>query len=379
MYATRAFLGTDFNRIFECKGAGLQNIERDQFGRDRDFSFTAGPRDYRESRGIPRYFLNRPKSEERAHIYSYIRTYEQQRFSLLLMLEVRLQRQWTDWYASGAGSIPTHWPTHRPCTRPTPPVHPLVAAAGDTVRPTEPSTHWVVPTPSAQKTRTHPLYNNSYYNNSSTAVVVPSTHPPTSIAYHLCTIIIVQQSSTACRKKNDPQTTYEPRICAVPKYGCMAVQQRKQINQKQRRGFELARQDLCLFRIEHSTAEPKDVPGWDYWPSPESANFENPRSPSLAATPLPSLEITSAGACVGLDMVALSRGIGWRPGPSDVGKSYLDNSIKLKIRNVITTTINTVNTIITIKTVIFHTAVYIRSSIALRVRRQYFFLEIFAV
>ena len=38
------------------------------------------------------------------------------------LLVVRLQRQWTDWYASGAGIIPTHSPIHNPCIRPNPPI-----------------------------------------------------------------------------------------------------------------------------------------------------------------------------------------------------------------------------------------------------------------
>ena len=48
---------------------GLGIIERDHFGRDRDFWITSGPRDYRESRGIPRDFLNGKNPKERPGIF----------------------------------------------------------------------------------------------------------------------------------------------------------------------------------------------------------------------------------------------------------------------------------------------------------------------
>ena len=43
----------------------------------------------------------------------------------VLIMVVRLQRQWTDWcwYVSRAGTILAHSPTYNPCTRPTPPIH----------------------------------------------------------------------------------------------------------------------------------------------------------------------------------------------------------------------------------------------------------------
>ena len=63
--------------------------------------------------------------------------------------------------------------------------------------------------------------------------------------------------------------------------------------------------------------------------------MKNRRSPSLAATPVLSPGIARVVVWVGLNAVARSRGIGWRPGIAGVEKAYF-NSIKLKIPMMIT-------------------------------------------
>ena len=74
-------------------------------------------------------------------VFNHVETYIP---VISVLLVVRLQRQWTDCYASGVGIVPTHPHTHNPCTRPIPPIQPL-AGPVDAVRPTAhpPSTYHV--------------------------------------------------------------------------------------------------------------------------------------------------------------------------------------------------------------------------------------------
>ena len=91
----------------------------------------------------------------------------------------------------------------------------------------------------------------------------------------------------------------------------------------------------ALSRMERSTFEPTENVVISC--RLRESNFENRRSPSLAATPVLSPGIARAAVWVGLGAVTRSRGIGWRPGAAGVENLYF-YSIKLRIRNDITTT-----------------------------------------
>ena len=98
--------------------------------------------------------------------------------------------------------------------------------------------------------------------------------------------------------------------------------ERKKIKKAETGGFEVT---LCLSRIERSTAEPKgSVVNTCRL---REGNFENRRSPSLAATPVLSPGIARAAVWVGLGAVARSRGIGWRSGLEAVFGVYCNRHV----------------------------------------------------
>ena len=107
-------------------------------------------------------------------------------------------------------------------------------------------------------------------------------------------------------------------MCTIVQQYDSSTVEKKEAKKQETGGFELT---LCLSRIERSTAEPEEDVVIECFL--QEGNFENRRSPSLAATSVLSPGIVKAAVWVGLGAVPRSRGIGWRPGNSRCGKTIL--------------------------------------------------------
>ena len=116
-------------------------------------------------------------------------------------------------------------------------------------------------------------------------------------------------------------------------HACTIIVHTAVLSRKKSENAETGRLTLCLSRIKRSTVEPTE--NVVITCRLRESNFENRRSPTLAATPVLSPGIARAAVWVGLGAVARSRGIGWHPGAAGVDKTYF-NSIKLNIPMMIT-------------------------------------------
>ena len=119
--------------------------------------------------------------------------------------------------------------------------------------------------------------------------------------FTLCTAV---QQSTA-EKHIHQQSTIPPCVYNNSTYSSTTAEKKAKT---QRRGDSTD----ALSRMERSTVEPTE--NVVITCHLRESNFENRRSPSLAATPVLSPGIARAAVWVGLRAVARSRGIRWRPG-----------------------------------------------------------------
>ena len=98
-------------------------------------------------------------------------------------------------------------------------------------------------------------------------------------------------------------------MCTIVQQYNSSTVEKKEAKKQETGGFELT---LCLSRIERSTAEPEEDVVIECFL--QEGNFENRRSPSLAATSVLSPGIAGAAVWVGLGAVARSRGERVAPG-----------------------------------------------------------------